>query len=266
MAAPNATPAAGDRGAPWALDRPSLLERALDRIPFVEKELLLLRALVSEGQTCVDVGAAGGTHLLVMAARVGAAGRVLGIEPRPGSYRALRRLVRLAGFGDRVSLAQTALAAEDGAVTLRIPVVPTRAHLPGSAADRAATAAFPGLPAREVTVRTRRLDDVIADAGLGRVDVVKCDVEGAELLVFAGAERLLREDRPVVIVEADDLHQRRFDATAQDVLDAVLHYDYRAFRYRRGALHPVPGVVAGEDDYVLIPVERVAATLARLAV
>jgi FkbM family methyltransferase len=232
------------------------LERVLDRIPFVEKELLLLPHLVRPGDVCVDVGAAGGGHLLLMARAVGPTGHVLAVEPRPGSYRVLRRLIRLSGLGDRITLANTALAAARGTVTLRVPIVPTRAHLPGSTRDLDAAAAFPGLPHREITVPTHRLDDLVALAGLRRVDVVKCDVEGAELLVLAGAQRLLSEQRPIVIVEADDLHQQRFDATAQDVLDHVVAAGYRPYRYAAGALEPVPGVVEGEDDYVLVPEGR----------
>ncbi len=234
----------------------SVFERALDRVPFLEKELLLLRRLVQPGDRCVDVGAAGGAHLLVMAAASGPEGRTLGIEPRPGSYRVLRAIVRLSGYAERITLAPVALSDSQGTVELRIPVVPTRAHLPGSAADHVATAAFARLPHRTISVPSRPLDAVVEAAGLDRVDVLKCDVEGAELLVFAGARRVLREHRPVVIVEADDLHQRRFDATAQRVLDAVTCHGYVAHRYRGGVLEPVTGVVPGEDDYVLVPDDR----------
>jgi FkbM family methyltransferase len=228
----------------------------LDRVPFLEKELFLLRRLVRPGDVCLDVGASGGAHLLVMAAAVGPRGLVLGFEPRPGSLRLLRRLVRLAGLSNRVRLLQTAISDREGTLPLRIPIVPTRAHFHGSSGDRRTTAAFGRLPHREILVRTRTLDEVVAAHGLERVDVVKCDVEGAELLVIAGAGRVLDELRPVLIVEADDAHQRRYDATAQDVVDAVVAHRYRVHRYRRGGLEPVPGIVPGEDDYVFVPVER----------
>jgi len=236
--------------------RPSRLERFVDRIPFVEKELFLLRRLVAPGDVCFDVGAAGAAHLLVMARRAGPTGQVHAFEPRPGSLRALRRIVRVAGVVDRVSLHQVALADRDGSQPLRIPVVPTRAHFLGSIADRDGAAAFARLPHRRIEVPTRTLDAVVASQRLGRLDVMKCDVEGAELLVLAGASQVLSQLRPIVIVEADDLHQRRFGATAQDVLDAITVHDYRTFRYRRAALEEVPGVVPGEDDYVLVPRER----------
>ena len=236
--------------------RPSWLERAVDRIPFLEKELFLLRRLVAPGDVCIDVGAAGGAHLLVMARRAGPTGRVLGIEPRPGSHGVLRRLVHRLGLERRVSLLPIALADAAGQAELRIPVVPTRAHFRGSTADPDGAAAFAGLPSRQITVPTERLDDVVAAQGLDRVDLLKCDVEGAELRVLGGATRVLRDLRPVVLLEADDLHQQREDATAAEVVDLVRGYGYRVHRYRRGILEEVEGVVRGEDDYVFLPEER----------
>ncbi|GGI08114.1 FkbM family methyltransferase [Egicoccus halophilus] len=243
--------------------RPSPLERAVDRIPFLEKELFLLRRLVRPGQVCLDVGAAGGAHLLVMAAGVGPTGRVLGFEPRPGSLSMLRRLVRMTRLDDRVRLYQVALSDAAGTLPLRIPVVPTRAHFHGSAPDRSATAAFARLPHREIVVPTRRLDDVVTDEGLERVDLLKCDVEGAELKVLAGAAQVLQDHRPLVVLEADDLHQARENATGADVLAAVAAHGYRVYRYRRGALETVDGPVPGEDDYLFVPEERPAPVAVR---
>ena len=111
-------------GVDWSAP-PSRLERAVDRVPFLEKELFLLRRLVRPGDVCVDIGAAGGAHLFVMARQAGRWGHVVGIEPRPGSLRVLDRLVRISGMADRVSLHQLALTDAAGTIELRVPVVPT---------------------------------------------------------------------------------------------------------------------------------------------
>ena len=70
------------------------------------------------------------------------------------------------------------------------------------------------------------LDEWLPTVGVDRVDVVKIDVEGAELRALRGAENLLRRHRPVLIVECNPLPLRRFQsATAADMIE-LLHEIY----------------------------------------
>ena len=47
-----------------------------------------------------------------------------------------------------------------------------------------------------------RLDDYVAEQGLTRIDLVKIDVEGHELQVLRGSERLIERFRPTFVLEA----------------------------------------------------------------
>jgi FkbM family methyltransferase len=58
-----------------------------------------------------------------------------------------------------------------------------------------------GTISRPFVVRGRRIDDVVAELGLTRVDVFKADVEGAELLVLRGAAQTLNRFHPKLILE-----------------------------------------------------------------
>src|SRR3546814_8596085 len=48
-----------------------------------------------------------------------------------------------------------------------------------------------------INVKTRTIDSLVAEHGL-RPALLKVDVEGAEGMVFAGAERTLKEHRPEI--------------------------------------------------------------------
>src|SRR5438445_7545557 len=55
------------------------------------------------------------------------------------------------------------------------------------------------------SIETVSLDEFLSQQGIERVDFLKVDVEGAEFLVFAGAERLLRHVHgPMICFEVGD--------------------------------------------------------------
>jgi FkbM family methyltransferase len=56
-----------------------------------------------------------------------------------------------------------------------------------------------GADIREIKVALRRLDSLVTD---GKIDVIKIDVEGAELGVLRGSERVIRECRPTILFES----------------------------------------------------------------
>jgi FkbM family methyltransferase len=74
-----------------------------------------------------------------------------------------------------------------------------------------------GYPAWAIT-----LDDFIQEA----VSFIKIDVEGAELDVLRGAERILRNDKPPVMVELKNEHQRRANRTTIEVFDYMTSIGY----------------------------------------
>ena len=64
----------------------------------------LIDRTVREGDVCVDAGANAGYFTLLFARKVGAAGRVVAIEPAPGNLRRMERNVAHNGFEDRIRI------------------------------------------------------------------------------------------------------------------------------------------------------------------
>ena len=139
-------------------------------------ELELFRGAVRPGMTVLDCGAHLGLQTLLAARAVGAEGTVIAVEAAPPTAAALRRNVAANGFEDRVEVVESAAVAEPG---------PVRLHL-HPWLDRTGVADAASAAERTVEVDGVRLDDVLGER---RVDVVKVDVEGAEVGAIAGLAR-----------------------------------------------------------------------------
>ena len=151
--------------------------------------------LLQPGMNVVDAGANMGEYTLLAAAGVGAAGRVLAVEPNPLALERLRRNLELNQL-DQVSVAACALGRSSGLSTLAFDPADTRTGRllePG---------ALPGSFASEA-VAVRRLGDLLRELGWERVDVVKLDVEGAEADVLEGAADFIDASRPKILFEVN---------------------------------------------------------------
>lgn len=153
---------------------------------------VFMARVVKRGMNVVDVGANHGYYTLLFADLVGQDGQVAAIEPHPRIAELLRRSVDVNGFGGRVRVVEMAASAEDGgSVAFRAFLrEPKNAHVvPGG---------DPSHP-EDVKVKAGRIDSVLKR--WNRVDFIKIDVEGAEEAAIAGLSRVLKRDRPRLLLE-----------------------------------------------------------------
>ena len=120
-------------------------------------------------------------------------------------------------------------------------------------------------PVRTVRASVRRLDDVLAELDVTKVDFIKLDVEGAELSVLNGAMKLLQsESRPAILAEVQDLRTLPWGYAAREIIQFLIRMDYRWFAIAaKGALLPISCDQETYDaNLVALPVERTEEFLA----
>lgn len=153
----------------------------------------MLRGGVCQGDVCYDIGGYRGymSGVLVLAG----ARRVVVFEPLPDNGAALQRLAQL-NPALPLQIEQLAVGGADGQARFKV--------MPDQSMGKLANSPFqPDVPAeREIVITVRRLDTLVFDDGFARPDLIKVDVEGAEVDVLNGAARTLREFRPRVFIEA----------------------------------------------------------------
>ena len=151
----------------------------------------VLSEQIRPGMVFYDLGANIGLFSLLAARLVGASGKVFSFEPDAWVASRLRRNVARNGF-ENVIVVEAGVWSNSSAVKF----VPADASSPDHGVGRfvAGESEAAGTP-RECVA----LDDFIGRAA--PPDMIKCDVEGAEVEALAGGEKLLRTHRPWVICE-----------------------------------------------------------------
>ena len=162
----------------------------LEQERWFEDEVGFLRACLAPGQCAVDVGANLGVFTTVLAAGVGATGKVLAFEPTGASAALLERTLT-ANDLSHAHVIRAALSDRAGRGLLEIGDTPEL-----NALTEAATA---GRETEAVDLLT--LDDALGDHGVAEVDFLKIDAEGAEYRVGLGARRMLENSEPLVLFE-----------------------------------------------------------------
>jgi FkbM family methyltransferase len=146
----------------------------------------LLDVLLRPGMRFIDVGANVGYYTLLAAARVGPQGWVDSFEPHDVLRSMLARGVQANGFTN-VHVRPEAVTASSGSVAL----------YPYSQGNEGVSSTIPssGVEHDPIAVPAISLDDLLlgqpTQAPNSPVLVIKIDVEGAELEVFAGMRQLL---------------------------------------------------------------------------
>ncbi|GGS60335.1 FkbM family methyltransferase [Streptomyces violaceus] len=223
------------------------------RFSFVEDETDGLRHVVRDGDVCLDIGAEYGVYTYALSYVAGPKGCVHGFEPLPGPYRVLGAGVRLL-CGGRAHAHRLALGdrPRDAAV-MSLPYrrglpVHGRAFLTDGARGLGPNEEFAG--ERRPVVRVGTVDEVVAAAGLPRVDFVKADVEGAEPLVLAGAAGTLLRDRPTLLLEIEERHLAKYGARAGRLVGELRDAGYSMFLWREGRWRRVDRVTGAHRNYL----------------
>ncbi len=205
------------RREPWVLEE-IYIDRVYERLPdFVPRR----------GWTVVDLGANVGIFTVQQALR---GARVHAVEPNPECYRRLRRAVEVNGLEDVVSTYPLAIGGGSGDATL----VVGQSTLAGSLYH----GGNEGSDAKRISVSMVTLDEAVERFHVRHIDMLKVDVERAEVDVLRGGRRTLRmTDRVIAECHSVELEQavgdilvgagfelRLRDQTSEDVGYSVVFY------------------------------------------
>jgi FkbM family methyltransferase len=182
--------------------------------------------LIRRGDTVFDVGANFGVFTVLFSDLVGPQGSVHSFEPVPPTFARLTDTVLQEARYPNIVINAKACSQLEGTSEITVPggdlgQASMRSHAVGSWATSSHVETF--------SIPTIRMDDYVAERGLSRLDFIKCDAEGAELLVLKGAESVLRKFEPILHLEVSEGWIRDFGYGSSDLLDFLENAGYSRF-------------------------------------
>lgn len=197
-------------------------------------ETEFLKAVTGDHAVVLDIGANCGWYALALAQHRPTA-VIHAFEPIAHTHDILTRNIQHNGL---FNITPHQLAFSNQETTLEFLYTPDC-----SGATSQVVAGQPGDQAslQKLACQATTLDLFCARNGLAP-QVIKCDVEGAELMVIQGGERVLAEHKPVILIELLRKWAKQFDYHPNDVVQRLVALGYQAYTLSERGLHPCPGI------------------------
>jgi FkbM family methyltransferase len=207
-------------------DEDEISEAIANQTYFVSPAFHFLFTLMKPGDIILDLGAHIGTFSFAAAA-LGC--QVISVEASPHNV-ALLKATAVKNSFNQVQIISSAVSNCSGTVEF----------VPGGPYGLVAN---PTINSGCITVPAITGDDLLANLGLDRVDLIKMDIEGSEIRAIEGMSQLLaREDAPPILYEGNGHALRFFGETSNRLIGTLERFGYRSYFVEAGQLMPVqPG-------------------------
>ena len=212
-----------------------------------------LKAVLRSGDTFLDVGAHIGYHSFFAAGVVGKDGRVFAFEPDPGVYARLQH--NLLPFPHAQAI-NCAVWERDADVAFE------RSSSSEESGWGTLTAVRNLEKGKQIAVRAVSLDGWCREAGLQTLRAIKMDAEGSELAILRGAESLLHQHRPVLLLEINASLLKQGGVSPSILGEELLRQEYQVYELSYNRVQRLTSFAQCDfADCICLPAEQSHALL-----
>lgn len=187
---------------------------ALNFSDYEKAETGMTEQLVRDGDTVLDIGANIGWYSMNLAV-ARRASRIMCFEPIPATYGALVRNLELNGISNVVA---NNFGLSDSDNTFTFYFYP----------EGSGNASLVNLTAREDAQAVQCVVKTMDGLGV-QPDFIKCDVEGAELMVLKGGRKTIAQYKPILFLEILRKWSAKFNYNPNEIFRFLREIGYEAF-------------------------------------
>lgn len=189
--------------------------------------ILAARQILKPDSSWIDIGAHKG-HILKDLLQIAPNGNSYAFEPIPALYQKLQNK-----YGRKVKIYDYVLSDSEGEASFTHVI--DRPALSGMVKRKIMEGHY---ATQEITVPMKQLDSVIPPGQ--KIDLLKIDVEGAEVKVLRGAKQLLATSQPVILFEYGKEGGEIYNTTAEEMYELLsgLGYSISILDYFLNNLQP----------------------------
>ncbi len=217
-------------------------------------------ALVEADSVVLDVGANIGFYSIPIAVRLselGGSGKVFAFEPFARNVARLGENARLNAVTSYIEMCPFGLSSQRGTTDLVLREEFVSGPSTGNASIGISEDWDSGF--ERVSVPLETLDSLMAEGRLGRIDIIKLDIEGHEDHFFTGGALALRAARPVILMEVNKPYYRaRGLWNVDSVFSPAIPERYSKFRLVSGRWERVVNLneCSELENVFLVPEEK----------
>lgn len=186
------------------------------------QETNILKIFARQSQMIMDIGANVGYYVVELSKLMSNSAEMHAFEPVPDSFEQLVQNVELNSISPSVHCNQFALSNSEDDLILFKP------KNSGSSATSARNL-HPNEGFQEIHTVSKTLDNYIASNEIETLDLLKIDVEGAELFVIQGGIISITKYKPVIFAELLRKWSAQFGYHPNEVLNLLIPLGYRCF-------------------------------------
>ncbi len=162
---------------------------------------IMFQNYIKPGLIVYDIGANAGFYTLLTSVLTGNTGKVFAFEPVPKNCEYVKRHIKLNNLTN-VTIIEKAVSDKSEKLKFSLSTNPSMGHLSDSG---------------EIEVETISLDQFVEN-GNPKPDLIKMDIEGAELRALKGALKTLKGNKPVIFLAT---HNKEFHLGCIDLLKSI---------------------------------------------